>query len=78
MKPGPYLLGGQLGALPLLAGDDDTGCRDTGHPGETDNLPEVHEQETLQRFIEGDPSVDEAAVDDAAVDDAAVAPNGGG
>ena len=47
MKPGTDLLGRQLGPLPLLTGDDDTGSRDTGETGETENLPEVHEQETL-------------------------------
>jgi hypothetical protein len=41
------LLGGQLRPLPLFTGDDDTGSRDTGEPGETEHLPEVHEQETL-------------------------------
>jgi hypothetical protein len=41
------LLGGQLRPLPLFTGDDDTGCPDTGETGETENLPEVHEQETL-------------------------------
>jgi hypothetical protein len=33
--------------LPLLTRDDDTGCRDTRDTGETENLPEVHEQEIL-------------------------------
>ena len=47
MKPGTDLLGGQLRPLPLLTGDDDTGCRDTGETGEAEKLPEVHEQETL-------------------------------
>jgi hypothetical protein len=50
VKPGTDLLGRQLRPLPLLTGDDDTGCRDTGETGETgetENLPEVHEQETL-------------------------------
>lgn len=47
MKPGTDLLGCQLCPLPLLARDDDTGCRDTGKTGETENLPEVHEQEPL-------------------------------
>ena len=47
MKPGTDLLGRQLLALPLLTGDDDTGCRDTGETGETENLPELHEQESL-------------------------------
>jgi hypothetical protein len=47
MKPGTDLLGGQLRPLPLLTGDDDTGCRDTGETGEAENLPEVHEKETL-------------------------------
>jgi hypothetical protein len=47
VKPGTDLLRRQLRPLPLLTGDDDTGCRDTGEPGETENLPEVHEQETL-------------------------------
>ena len=47
MKPGTNLLGRQLRSLPLLAGDDDTSCRDTGETGEAENLPEVHEQETL-------------------------------
>jgi hypothetical protein len=47
VKPGTDLLGRQLRALPLFAGDDDTGCRDTGDTGETENLPDLHEQETL-------------------------------
>jgi hypothetical protein len=47
VKPGTDLLGRKLGPLPLLAGDDDTSCRDTGDTGETENLPEVHEEETL-------------------------------
>jgi len=47
VKPGTDLLGRQLRPLPLLTGDDDTGSRDTGETGETENLPEVHEQETL-------------------------------
>jgi hypothetical protein len=33
--------------LSLLTGDDDTGGRDTCDTGETENLPEVHDQETL-------------------------------
>jgi hypothetical protein len=41
------LLGGQLCPLPLFTDDDDTGCPDTSETGETENLPEVHEQETL-------------------------------
>jgi len=47
MKAGTDLLGRQLRPFPLLTGDDDTGCRDTGKTGQTENLPEVHEQETL-------------------------------
>jgi hypothetical protein len=47
VKAGPDLLGGQLCPLPLLSGDDDTGGRDTCDTGETENLPEVHDQETL-------------------------------
>jgi hypothetical protein len=47
VKPGTDLLGCQMCPLPLLTGDDDTGCRDTGETGDTENLPEVHEQETL-------------------------------
>jgi hypothetical protein len=47
VKPRTDLLGRQLCPLPLLAGDDDTGCRDTGQTGKTEYLPEVHEQETL-------------------------------
>jgi hypothetical protein len=47
VKPGTDLLGRQLRPVPLLTRDDDTGCRDTGQTGETENLPEVHEQETL-------------------------------
>jgi len=47
VKPGTNLLRRQLRPLPLFTGDDDTGCRDTGDTGETGNLPEVHEQETL-------------------------------
>jgi hypothetical protein len=44
VQPGTDLLGRQLSPLPLLTGDDDTGRRNTG---ETENLPAVHEQETL-------------------------------
>jgi hypothetical protein len=47
VKPGTDLLRLQLGPLPLLTGDDDTSSRDTGEAGDTENLPEVHEQETL-------------------------------
>jgi hypothetical protein len=47
VKPGTDLLGRQLCPLPLLTGDDDTGCRDTGQTGKTEYLPEAHEQETL-------------------------------
>jgi len=47
VKPGTDLLGRQLRPVPLLTGDDDTGGRDTGETGETENLPEVHEEETL-------------------------------
>jgi hypothetical protein len=48
VKPGTDLLGRQLRPLPLLTGDDDTGSRDTGQAGETENLPGVHEQETFR------------------------------
>jgi len=41
------LVGGQLRTLPLFTGDDDTSGPDTGETGETENLPEVHEQETF-------------------------------
>jgi hypothetical protein len=47
VKPGTDLLRLQLCPLSLLTGDDDTGSRDTGKTGDTENLPEVHEQETL-------------------------------
>ncbi len=47
VKPGTDLFGRQLRTLPLLTGDDDTGCGDTGETGETEKLPAVHEQETL-------------------------------
>jgi hypothetical protein len=47
VETGPDLLGGQLGPLPLFLSDDYTGGRDTGDAGETENLPEVHDQETL-------------------------------
>ena len=47
MKPGTDLLGSELRPLALFTRDDDTGCRDTGHTGQTDNLPEIHDQETL-------------------------------
>jgi hypothetical protein len=47
VKPGTDLLGRQLCSLPLLTGDDDTGCRNAGQTGQTENLPEVHEQEIL-------------------------------
>jgi len=47
VKPGTDLLGLKLRALPLLTGDDDTGCRDSCETGQTGSLPEVHEQETL-------------------------------
>ena len=48
VKPGAYLLRCQLRPLPLLTGDDDTGCRNTGETGETENLPGVHEEETFR------------------------------
>jgi len=47
VQPGTDLFGRQLRTLPLLTGDDDTGCGDTGKTGETEKLPAVHEQETL-------------------------------
>jgi len=47
VKAGPDLFGGQLCPLPLLSGDDDTGGRNTCDAGKTENLPEVHDQETL-------------------------------
>jgi hypothetical protein len=47
VKPGTDILGCQQRPLPLLSGDDDTGRRDTGDTGQTENLPGVHEQETL-------------------------------
>jgi hypothetical protein len=47
VKPGTNLLGLKLRALPLLTGDDDTGCRDSRETGQTSGLPEIHEQETL-------------------------------
>jgi len=61
VEPGTDLLRRQLRALALLTRDDGTGRRDTGEPGHTENLPEVHEQETL--------SVDDSVLSlDAAVD----------
>ena len=47
VKPGPDLLGGQLCPLPLVTRDDDTGSRDAGDTSETENLPEIHDQEPL-------------------------------
>jgi hypothetical protein len=47
VEAGPDLLRGQLCSLPLLSGDDDTGGRNTCDTGETENLPEVHDLETL-------------------------------
>jgi hypothetical protein len=47
VKPGTDILGRQQCPLPLVAGDDDTGGRDTGDPGETEYFPDVHERETL-------------------------------
>jgi hypothetical protein len=47
VKPRTDLLGGQLCPLPLLTRDDDTSCRNACDAGYTENLPEVHEQETL-------------------------------
>jgi hypothetical protein len=47
VKPGTDLLRRQLRPVPLLSRDDDTSCRDTGKTGETENLPELHEEETL-------------------------------
>jgi hypothetical protein len=47
VKSGTDLLRRQLRPLPLLTRDDDTAGRDTGETGQTENLPEVHEQETL-------------------------------
>jgi len=48
VKPGPDLLGGQLCPLPLLTGDDDTGCRDARDTGQTENLPEVHDRSSFR------------------------------
>jgi len=48
VKAGTDVFGGQLCPLPLLTGDDDTCCRDTGNTGQTDSFPEVHEQETFR------------------------------
>jgi len=47
VKPGTDLIGRQLRPLPLLSGDDDTGCRDTGDTGKAKNLPDVHESGDL-------------------------------
>jgi hypothetical protein len=47
VKPGTDLLGRQLRPLPLLTGDDGTSGRDTGETGNTQNLPELHEQGTF-------------------------------
>jgi hypothetical protein len=47
VKPGTDLLGCKLRPLPLITGDDDTGSRHTRDTSKTQNLPEVHEQETL-------------------------------
>ncbi len=47
MKPGTNLLGRQLTPLPLFTGDDDTCGRNTGETSETENLPEIHDQEPL-------------------------------
>jgi hypothetical protein len=52
VKPGTDLFGRQLRTLSLLTGDDDTCCRDTGKTGETENLPEVHEQQTPRWMIQ--------------------------
>lgn len=47
VQPCPDLVRPQLCPLPLLTGDDDTACCHAGQPGETENLPEVHDQGTL-------------------------------
>ena len=47
MKPRTDLLGRQLSPLPLFTGDDDTCGRNTGQTSETENLPEIHDQEPL-------------------------------
>jgi hypothetical protein len=47
VQPRPDLVRPQLCPLPLLTGDDDTACCHAGQPGETKNLPKVHDQETL-------------------------------
>jgi len=61
VKPGTDLFGWQLRPLSLFTSDDDTGSRNTGEAGETENLPEVHEQEA--------PSVTDAVLSlDAALD----------
>jgi len=48
VQPGTDLLGRQMRSLPLIAGDDDTCCRDTGQTGQPDSLPKVHKQETFR------------------------------
>jgi hypothetical protein len=48
VKPGADLLGGQLCPLPLFTGDDDTCCCYAGDTGQTEDFPEVHEQETFR------------------------------
>ena len=48
MKPGTNLLGRQLTPLPLFTGDDDTCGRNTGETSETENLPEIHDQEPFR------------------------------
>ena|GEM_PF-6890631 len=48
MKPGTDLLGRQLSPLPLFTGDDDTCGRNTGETSETENLPEIHDQEPFR------------------------------
>jgi len=47
VKPGADLLGRQLHPLPALTDDDDTSCCDAGKSGDTENLPELHEEETF-------------------------------
>ena len=47
MEPGTDLLGRQLSPLPLFTGDDDTCGRNPGETSETENLPEIHDQEPL-------------------------------
>ena len=48
VEPRTDVVGGELRTLAPVPGDDDSGGGDTGQAGDTQDLPELHEQESLR------------------------------